>query len=738
MNRSLSSKMSSTLVPSNGDRELIFALVEILYSDIKSSRWDNVVDVYEKNFEWVHSAELIKMLGGTVLHLAVSDGAENIVEKLVTIICKEDEQKKALNITNKQGNTPLHVAASTGSLRMCICIAEANRSLGNERNKEGESPLFLAALLGRTDIFLCLHDICKSELDNSYCRRNGGETILHCAIKRECWDLAYQILHQELRLATFMDENGISPLHLLADKPSAFKSGCCLGWWSKIIYYCIAVDVPKRRLTKTCTEAEKNLKFIQSLLTMIRVGKKADEENPEGSNVRPKSRHEGSLAESEEHKHHSFWKYCLAPFMIIIFVGSAILRILGFGEIKKIKETHMLSDLIMKTVIRSTIHWQYFHRGTNPLLTEDDMEDGSISVPPEYIWKDIQPPQLHGETPISAKKNNKIKINDKPPISAIKNKKISDETPILYAAKNGILEMVEGILDYFPMAIHDETSEGKNIVLLAAEYRQTQVYELFRKRNLRKESMFQKLDKNGNSALHLAATLGEQKTGLIPGAALQMQWEIKWYEHIKNSMPPGFLHFSNNDGKTPREIFMDTHKELVVEGGKWLSGTSNACSIVAGLFVTVAFNMSTTVPGDVDDNGYPRLEKQLAFNIFAISSYISFYSSLLAVIMFLAILTSGYKESSFRSTLPMKLLLALTAFYMSIASTAISFSAAHFFILRERLKSAAFPSYSWAVLLLIFFAIAGFPLYFHLTWAIFKKVPRHHHMITPAGFHIRH
>ena len=215
----------------------------------------------------------------------------------------------------------------------------------------------------------------------------------------------------------------------------------------------------------------------------------------------------------------------------------------------------MLSDLIMKTVIRSTIHWQYFHRGTNPLLTEDkdefmiieddmedyyqikkedDMEDSSMPVPPGYGRKDIQPLQLHDETPISISAKKKkiiIIINDEPPISAIKDKKISDETPILYAAKNGILEMVEGILDNFPMAIHDETSEGKNIVLLAAEYRQTHVYELLiRKRNLWKESMFQKLDKKGNSALHLAATLGEQKTGLIPGAALQMQWEIKWYE----------------------------------------------------------------------------------------------------------------------------------------------------------------------------------------------------------------
>ena len=52
-------------------------------------------------------------------------------------------------------------------------------------------------------------------------------------------DLAYQILlHEERPLANFMDENGVSPLHLLADKPSVFKSGCRLGWWSSIIYYC--------------------------------------------------------------------------------------------------------------------------------------------------------------------------------------------------------------------------------------------------------------------------------------------------------------------------------------------------------------------------------------------------------------------------------------------------------------------------------------------------------------------
>ena len=67
-------------------------------------------------------------------------------------------------------------------------------SLGNERNQMGESPLFLAALHGKTDIFVCLFHICSNYLDESYYRRNAGETILHCAIKRECWGEHFYLL----------------------------------------------------------------------------------------------------------------------------------------------------------------------------------------------------------------------------------------------------------------------------------------------------------------------------------------------------------------------------------------------------------------------------------------------------------------------------------------------------------------------------------------------------------------
>nr|POF21891.1 hypothetical protein CFP56_55390 [Quercus suber] len=103
------------------------------------------------------------------------------------------------------------------------------------------------------------------------------------------------------------------------------------------------------------------------------------------------------------------------------------------------------------------------------------------------------------------------------------------ETTILLAARNGITEMVEYILNKFPMAI-DNKSEGQNIVLLAAKNRQTHVLQLLLEQEFVKRKLIHEVDTDENNALHLAAQIGKQRPWLIPGAALQMQWEIKWYE----------------------------------------------------------------------------------------------------------------------------------------------------------------------------------------------------------------
>ena len=110
--------------------------------------------------------------------------------------------------------------------------------------------------------------------------------------------------------------------------------------------------------------------------------------------------------------------------------------------------------------------------------------------------------------------------------------------------------------------------------------------------------------------------------------------------------------------------------------------------------------------------------------IFAGSSFVSFYTSLVAVVMFLSILTSGCRERDFCHTLPWKLLLGLIAFYISIASTLVSFTTRHFFIFRNQLRFVSSTSYIVTSALVTLFSMAVFPLCFHLVWATLKKVPQ--------------
>ena len=105
------------------------------------------------------------------------------------------------------------------------------------------------------------------------------------------------------------------------------------------------------------------------------------------------------------------------------------------------------------------------------------------------------------------------------------------QTPILVAAANGVIEMVEKILQVFPMTIHDKDNTSKNIVLVAVERRQSHIYDfLLRRRSdvVDKDLAFRLLDKNMNSALHIAAKL--ENLIYMPISMLQLQWEVKWYE----------------------------------------------------------------------------------------------------------------------------------------------------------------------------------------------------------------
>ncbi|XP_050236057.1 uncharacterized protein LOC126686077 isoform X2 [Mercurialis annua] len=701
-----------------------------LFRSAMRGEWGQVVEIYTTNPK-AYAAQITKS-GDTALHLAVRDGQEDTVAELVEVMSGHlKEAREALNVVNDNKNTALHVAAAVRNARMCYCLANLDPDLVGVCNEDMETPFFWAAVFGEKDVFLCLHSICGHELGRKYYRKADGDTILHVAIKGEYFDLAYQIIFLYEELVNSRNEEGITPLHLLANKPSAFQSCTYLGGYNKFIYPCIFVDELKvdQMIDQPWVDtilSNKNNKHAaypenyETCLNILWLPKKfvkfvstgkwqwwhrdleleGDTESQQGK----KSKKKGAI------RRRSLPSNYYTCFDILKFASKAMLVILGLGsmEIKKLekkKEKHTWSVQIMDELLQRAVMYEYECTG------------GGKS--PQLVTSFEELPNPHTTETHGA--DSKTSINAK------ENK---NESVILIAAKNGITEMVEKILDIYPVAIHDMNSEKKNIVLLAVENRQPHVYELLWKREVMRASIFRKVDDNWNSALHLAAMLGDSKPWRIPGAALQMQWEFKWYQYVKNSMPHQFFAPRNKNNETPKDIFSITHQELVRSGGEWLTHTSESCSVVAALIATVAFATSATVPGGVNqENGEPTLESHPAFNIFAISSLVALCFSVTAVVMFLSILTSRYQEKDFESDLPTKLLVGLSSLFVSIAAILVSFCAGHFFVLRDELKVAALPVYAVTCLPVTLFAIAQFPLYFDLLWATFKKVPQRSYIV---------
>ncbi|XP_047257710.1 uncharacterized protein LOC107850345 [Capsicum annuum] len=306
------------------------------------------------------------------------------------------------------------------------------------------------------------------------------------------------------------------------------------------------------------------------------------------------------------------------------------------------------------------------------------------------------------------------------------------ETPLLVASKMGIVEMVRRILKKFPIAIQDTDSEEKNILLLAVEHRQTMVYNWLIGGKY-PEYVFYQVDKYGNNAVHLAAKYQNLEVWRIPGKALQLQGERKWYKYVKHTLPQSDVRY-NKKGQTPRRIFEETHEKLLVEGTEWLTKTAESFSVVAALIATVAFTTSATIPGGADDKGKPHLEHEPAFDVFSIASLVSLCFSVTALVFFLAILTSRCQHKDFEKDLPRKLLLGLTSLFASITAILVSFCAAHFFVLQDNFKNAAFPIYAATCIPVVFFAFNQFPLYVDLIRSYIQKLPLRSYKNTSLKF----
>ncbi|MED6171882.1 hypothetical protein PIB30_044979 [Stylosanthes scabra] len=308
-------------------------------------------------------------------------------------------------------------------------------------------------------------------------------------------------------------------------------------------------------------------------------------------------------------------------------------------------------------------------------------------------------------------------------------KKEWENMPILLtAAKNGILEMVEEMLGFAPAFIQELTRDGKNILLVAAVNKQPLIIRALQRIDVWK-SLIRITDNENNNILHLAAMMPKHEAWHIAGSAMQMHWEVKWYQYLESLAPPHLIFQPNNNEDLPGDIFKESHKELMKDAGDWLKSTSESCSVVAALIAGVAYATASNVPGGNNDKtGKPTLEGQPVFDMFTIASLLALCFSVTALVMFLSILTSRQQPRYYKWDLPLKLLLGLSSLFLSIAAILTSFCSAYFFVLKDRMHHMEFVViYAATCLPVTFYAVAQFPLYWEIVKAIFTNVPQPTH-----------
>ncbi|KAG6619508.1 uncharacterized protein LOC122293343 isoform X3 [Carya illinoinensis] len=257
------------------------------------------------------------------------------------------------------------------------------------------------------------------------------------------------------------------------------------------------------------------------------------------------------------------------------------------------------------------------------------------------------------------------------------------------AVKNGIFEFVSETLSKDPRFLEKEDTNLRNILMLAVLYRHSKIFSHIHGLDKNKALTFYK-DRNDDNVLHMAAIV-EDSTRLdrSSGAALQMQRELQWFKEVEEIVSLNIKEGTNKDNLTPRQLFTKNHEDMMEKGEKWMKDTASSCTVVGALIVTIMFTVAFTVPGGYNQNyGFPIFLKKKLFMLFIITDALSLFSSSTSVLMFLGILTSRYAEKDFLKSLPKKMIIGLSALFLSIATMMIAFSAALLIMLSDQLQIA--------------------------------------------------
>lgn len=146
-----------------------------------------------------------------------------------------------------------------------------------------------------------------------------------------------------------------------------------------------------------------------------------------------------------------------------------------------------------------------------------------------------------------------------------------------------------------------------------------------------------------------------------------------------------------------------------------MKDTADKCMLVSTLIATVLFAAAFTMPGGNDGNtGVPLLLGQDSLLVFAISDVLGLFSSVTAILLFLATLTSRYEPLDFLEALPKKIIMGLSFLFLSLAFMLVAFAATLTIVLIKRLEWVIIPITLLASLPVALFVVLQLPLMYQM------------------------
>ncbi|XP_039165811.1 ankyrin repeat-containing protein ITN1 [Eucalyptus grandis] len=292
---------------------------------------------------------------------------------------------------------------------------------------------------------------------------------------------------------------------------------------------------------------------------------------------------------------------------------------------------------------------------------------------------------------------------------------------LLYQATlRGISEIVKLCIQFFPELIRIRPF-GNSLPSHAMQFRQPRTLGLFLKLSSTAELSLVLRPTFNDSEGMMKSVVSYGFDSDVTGAAFEMQRELQWFKAVESWIIPSvrsYYYFEENNkgiGKTFWKAFVENHKELLEKGGKWVKDTANSCMLVSTLIATILFAAAFTVPGGNDNNtGVPLLLGQDSLLIFAISDALGLFSSVTAILLFLAILTSRYEAQDFLYSLPKKILMGLCFLFLSLAFMLVTFAATLTMVLHKRLEWILIPIILLASIPVALFIILQLPLLFQM------------------------